>query len=76
MLRARVQNGRLIMDEPTELPEGQVVEFLSADEVLDDMNSEERAELPRELEASLAEEESGAAAISAANLPAQLQAAR
>ena len=35
-LKAHVHNGRLVLDEPTDLPEGQVVELLRADEVFDD----------------------------------------
>jgi hypothetical protein len=33
-LRAHVQNGRLLLDEPTSLPEGEVVELVPLDEVL------------------------------------------
>jgi hypothetical protein len=40
-LRARVKNGRLILDEPTNLPEGTEVELAPVDE-LDD---QERARL-------------------------------
>ena len=31
--RARVRNGRLILDDPTDLPEGEVVELVRVDEV-------------------------------------------
>ncbi len=44
-LRARVRNGRLVLDEPTTLSEGSEVELVPVDE-LDD---EERAELDRYL---------------------------
>jgi hypothetical protein len=30
-LRARVRNGRLVLDEPTDLPEGEEVELVLAD---------------------------------------------
>jgi hypothetical protein len=43
-LRARVQNGRLTMDAPTELPEGTVLDLVVDDEG-DDLDEEERAEL-------------------------------
>jgi hypothetical protein len=34
-LKARVKNGRLLLDEPTELPEGTDVELVAADEDFD-----------------------------------------
>ena len=51
-VRAKVQKGRLVVDEPTDLPEGQIVELvavLTHDE--DDLSEEQRAAL----HASLAE---------------------
>ena len=42
-LKARVHNGRLVLDEPTDLPEGEVVELMPVDG--DDMSDEERARL-------------------------------
>jgi hypothetical protein len=63
LLRARVRNGRLQLDEPTDRPEGDVVELVQLDEVLvrggDDLDDEERGAVQREIEASLAEEEAG-----------------
>ena len=41
-LKAHVKNGRLLMDEPTELPEGTEIELVAAD---DDFDAEERARL-------------------------------
>jgi hypothetical protein len=62
-LKARVRKGRLVLDEPTDLPEGQEVELVPVDEVLarggDYLDDEERAALHRELEASIAEAEAG-----------------
>jgi hypothetical protein len=62
-LKARVENGRLKLDEPTDLPDGQVVELVPLDEVLlrggDDLDDEERAALHRELDASVAEADAG-----------------
>ena len=62
-LRAHVRNGRLLLDEPTDLPEGDVVELVPVDEVLetgsDDLDDEERAALQRELDASFEAEEAG-----------------
>lgn len=43
-LQARVQNGRLILDEPTQLPDGHVVDLLPLDELLslvDDVENKE-----------------------------------
>jgi hypothetical protein len=62
-LKAHVRNGRLVLDEPTDLPEGNIVELVQLDEVLAsdglDLDDEERAALHRELEASFAEEQAG-----------------
>lgn len=40
-LRARVQNGRLVLDEPTTLPEGTIVDLVADDEG-DDLTDDER----------------------------------
>lgn len=62
-IRAHVKNGRLMLDEPTTLPEGQVV-YLQPIEGLvvteaEDRDGDDRAALHAELEASLAEAEAG-----------------
>ena len=61
--KAVVKNGRLIMDEPTDLPDGEVVEFVSIEDVIaqggDDLDDIERAALHAELKASLADAKSG-----------------
>ena len=45
-LKAVVKNGRLVLDEPTELPEGTELRLVVDDGVaLDDMDPEERAAL-------------------------------
>ncbi len=53
-LKAQVHNGRLVLDEPTNLPEGEEVELVPVDEVLasggDYLDDEERAALDRELD--------------------------
>ena len=63
MLKARVRNGRLVLDEPTDLPEGEEIELVAVDEVLangsDYLDDNERAALHRELEASVAEAKAG-----------------
>jgi hypothetical protein len=62
-LKAHVRNGRLLLDEPTDLPDGEVVELVQVDDVLaddgDELDAAERAALDRDLEASFAEEEAG-----------------
>lgn len=50
-LKAHVHNGRLVLDEPTDLPEGEVVELVPVE---DDFDDEERAELHRALDEGIA----------------------
>jgi len=40
-IRARVKNGRLVLDEPTNLPDGTTLDLVLDDES-DDLNSRER----------------------------------
>jgi hypothetical protein len=68
-LRAHVKNGRLILDEPTELPDGTEIEVTVADDQLDD---EERARLHAALEASEEEFRAGQG-IPAAHVLAELR---
>lgn len=60
---AQVRGGRLTLDESTDLPDGTIFELISTDDVLsnggDLFNVEQRAELDRELGASMAEAEAG-----------------
>jgi hypothetical protein len=62
-MKARVRNGRLILDEPTDLPEGAEVELVTVDDVLanggDYLDDEERQRLHRSLERGLADVEAG-----------------
>jgi hypothetical protein len=62
-LKAHVHNGRLVLDEPTELPEGEVVEVLPVDEVLarggDYLDDEERARLHRSIERGIEDVKAG-----------------
>jgi hypothetical protein len=62
-LKAHVRKGRLVLDEPTDLPEGEEVELVPLDDVLasggDYLDDEERAALHAELEASIAEADAG-----------------
>jgi hypothetical protein len=56
--RARVQNGRLVIDEPTDLPEGTVLDLVVDDEG-DDLTDEERAALHDALRQSAEELKAG-----------------
>ncbi len=46
-LKARVHNGRLVLDEPTDLPEGTEVELMPVE---DDFDPEEKARLLQAIE--------------------------
>jgi hypothetical protein len=58
-----VKNGRLVVNEPTELPEGEVVELVPLDEVLanggDYLDDEERARLHEAIDKGLADVKAG-----------------
>ncbi len=43
-LRAHVENGRVVVDDPTNLPDGTVLRLVSVDDT-DDLDADERAEL-------------------------------
>lgn len=61
--KAHVQNGRLVLDEPTDLPEGRIVELLPLDEVLagggDHLPDEERQALHRSIDEGIEDFENG-----------------
>ena len=56
-IRAHVQDGKIVLDEPIELPEGVAVEVLLPDH--DELTAQERSELEAAVEASAAEFERG-----------------
>ncbi len=56
-LKAHVHNGRLLLDEPTDLPEGSEVRVTIVDD--DEMDDEERARLHASLERSMAQANAG-----------------
>ncbi len=60
-LKARVKNGRLVLDEPTDLPEGQTVYLqpTTAPDDEDGFDEEERAALHQALDEGLAAARSG-----------------
>ena len=55
---AQVKNGRLTLDEPTDLPEGSVVPLEIADD-WDELDDEERAELHESLRESIEQMKAG-----------------
>ena len=57
-VRARVEKGRLVVDEPTSLPEGMIVDLVADDEG-DDLTDEERRALHETLSASWESAEAG-----------------
>ncbi|KYF96859.1 hypothetical protein BE17_05575 [Sorangium cellulosum] len=73
-LKARVQNGRIVVNEPTDLPEGTVLELVVADPG-DELDDEERAELHAALAEGLAELRTGGG-IDAEAVLSELQARR
>jgi len=58
-LRAHVVNGRIVVDEPVDLPDGAEVRVYLYDAAADGMSKEERAALERALEQSIAEADAG-----------------
>jgi hypothetical protein len=56
-LKAHVHNGRLVLDEPTDLPEGEVVYLQPVD--IDDMSDEERTALHESIRESIEQMNSG-----------------
>jgi hypothetical protein len=57
-LRARVRNGRLVMDEPTDLPEGEEVELVRVD-AEDDLSEDERRRLEESIAVSFEQAKNG-----------------
>jgi hypothetical protein len=57
-LRARVENGRLVLDEPTTLPEGTTIDLVADDES-DDLSDVERRALHDALSLSWESAEAG-----------------
>ena len=57
-LKAKVRNGRIVLDEPTTLPDGTVIDLVADDEG-DDLTDEERRTLHEKLLASWKSAEAG-----------------
>ena len=63
-LKAQVKNGRLVLDEPTDRPEGEVVELVPLDEMLaddggDDLDEDERRRLDESIAVSFEQAKNG-----------------
>ena len=62
-LKAHVRGGRLVLDEPTDLPEGEAVELVPLDEVLasggDYLDDEERRRLHESIDRGLEDVRAG-----------------
>lgn len=78
-LKAHVHNGRLVLDERMDLPEGEEVELVPLDDVLanggDYLDDEERERLHESLRESIGQMKAGET-IDAAVAPAELRAMR
>ena len=72
-LKAHVHNGRLVLDEPTDLPEGEVVYLQPVD--TDELDDEERGRLHEALRESIEQMKSGQT-LDAAEALAELRAHR
>lgn len=57
-MRGRVHDGRLVVDEPTELPEGTIVELVEPDRG-DDLSADDRAALRQALASSMSQAKAG-----------------
>jgi hypothetical protein len=71
-LRARVCNGRLVLDVPTDLPDGTVLDLV-VDEGIDDLDPAEREALHAALDVAIEQVESGEV-VSAEKVLAKLRA--
>ena len=58
-LKAHVLNGRIVVDETVDLPDGAEVSVYLYDASADSMSADERAELDRALELSIAQADAG-----------------
>ena len=77
-LKARVKNGRLVLDEPTDLPEGEEVELVRADaddDLEDDLSEDERKRLDESIAVSFEQAKNGQL-IDADDVLAKLRAIR
>jgi hypothetical protein len=71
-LKAHVRSGRIVVDEPTDLPEGTELYLVPGDDG-DELDTEERADLHRAIEESERELDAGKV-VSEADIWARLRA--
>lgn len=72
-LKAHIENGRVVVDEPVDLPEGTPLELVVAGGGEDDLDEEERAALDASIERGWNECQSGAQTVSAEEFIAKLR---
>lgn len=65
IIRATVKNGRFVIDEPAELPEGTEIDLVVAEQPLDEMPAEERAALLAQIDRGIASIRRGEAGVPA-----------
>ncbi len=61
-LKAQVRGGRLVLDEPTDLPEGEVIDLVRLDDLLggdDGLGDDERERLHQSIERGLEDVRTG-----------------
>lgn len=58
-LKAHVRNGRIVVDDPVDLPEGAEVSVYLYDAAADDLSPQERAALGRSLDRGIAQADAG-----------------
>ena len=58
-LKAHVKNGRIVVDEPVDLPEGAEISVFLYDASADDLSPQERAALGRALERGVSQADAG-----------------
>lgn len=75
VVKARVRNGRLVADEPTDLPEGEEGELVRLEELEAALSEDERARLDESIAVSFEEAKRGQL-IDADDVLAKLRAAR
>lgn len=54
-LKAHIENGRIVADEPVDLPDGTVLRVVPVDEADEEMSAAERAELEGAIEEGYAD---------------------
>jgi hypothetical protein len=58
-VRAHVENGRIVADEPVDLPDGTLLGVLPVDEIEEELSVEERAEIEQAIEEGYGDFERG-----------------